>query len=106
MTGPQKTTCKSCGEPIMWVITEAGAKMPLDVTPSDAGTVLLTAHTPPIARVVSPGRRHACQYTGQKFYVTHFSTCRHASLHRKVAARRVTPPAMPQDGLFSEASGR
>ncbi|MGH3795990.1 MAG: hypothetical protein ACRDSP_13995 [Pseudonocardiaceae bacterium] len=101
--GLEKTTCKSCGDVIMWVVTVDGKRMPIDGEPTETGTVSLTGHVPPLARVVSRTGR----YPGQRLYVSHFATCRHADLHRKpVATRRITPPAMPQEGLFSEVSGR
>ncbi len=100
MTGqrPAKATCKSCGEPIIWVITEEGKRMPLDAEPTELGTVAVREHDG-AARVVSRNGR----YPGQKLYVSHFATCRFSQAHRKpIAPRTAAPAAMPQDGLFSE----
>lgn len=101
MTGPRpaKTTCKSCGEPIIWALTENSKRMPVDAEPDETGTLVLSPGPQPTATVVSKGGREP----GVKLYRSHFGSCRAADRHRKpVAARRITPPAMPQDGLFSE----
>jgi hypothetical protein len=99
MSAPSRTTCRSCNEPIIWVVTEQGKRMPLDVEPTETGTVALREQTPGVGRVVSRNGR----YPGQKLYVSHFATCRFSQAHRKpVAPRPITPSAMPQDGLFSE----
>ncbi|MGH3834158.1 MAG: hypothetical protein ACRDSF_00420 [Pseudonocardiaceae bacterium] len=95
--GLSKASCKSCGDVILWAVTFEGKRMPLDVEPTELGTVSLSGHTPPIARVVSKIGR----YPGQKLYVSHFASCRTADQHRK-AKPRPPAPALPQDGLFSE----
>lgn len=101
MTGqrPARATCRSCNEPVIWVVTEKHQRMPVDAEPTETGTLALSDHVLPLARVMSKAGR----YPGQKLYVSHFATCRFAPAHRKPAADRpAAPPAMPQDGLFSE----
>lgn len=33
--------CRSCGAPILWVVTENGKRMPLDAEPTEAGKVII-----------------------------------------------------------------
>lgn len=97
---PAKSTCDSCGDPIIWAVTEAGKRMPVDVEPTETGNLILSGQGQILTvTVVSKTGR----YPGQKLNTSHFATCKHAKRHRKqVTARPVTPPAMPQDVLFTE----
>lgn len=55
-------TCRSCGAPVVWVVTARGKRMPLD---------------PPLVTVVDDdGRTHRGR-------VSHFATCPDASKHRR-----------------------
>lgn len=71
-----KATCSSCGRNILWTVTEAGKRMPVDAEPAGKVTVLVKnpddAGTP-----ISKSRDH---------YVSHFATCAHAASHRKPKA--------------------
>lgn len=99
MTGqrPPRSTCRSCGELIFWASTDQG-KMPVDDEPDPAGNLLLTPGLYPKVTVVSQGGRAP----GTALYRSHFASCSEAQRHRKpVSARRVAPPAVPQEGLFS-----
>lgn len=101
MTGqcPRKASCHSCGEPIVWCRTETGKRMPVNVEPVTEGNLVLIPGPLPEVRSASRGGREP----GQLLYVSHFATCKTASRHRKAGTPRATPPpAMPQDGLFSE----
>ncbi len=57
-------TCKSCGEYIVWVKTEAGKNMPVDADSFDEGDDLLW----------DPDK-----------HISHFATCPNADKHRKRA---------------------
>lgn len=98
---PRVTPCPACDDPIIWAVTEAGNKTPVDVGPAEHGTIALSGHVPPVARVVSKTGREP----GTKLYVSHFATCK-AAKHRKAPTQRPPVPAMPQGGLFSERSVR
>lgn len=58
-------TCKSCGQPIRWVSTEAGNAHPLDAKPEKRWVV----DRNDVGRVV-------------EVYVSHFATCPNANQHR------------------------
>jgi hypothetical protein len=66
-------TCASCGAAIIWTITEAGKRMPVDAVPAGKVTVLVRdphgGSTP-----ISKSRDH---------YVSHFATCPNAQQHRR-----------------------
>ncbi len=70
--------CRTCKAQVIWVKTEKGRSMPVDVDPVDGGNIMLMEHygQPPIARMVAP-------VEGVKCYVSHFATCKHADQHRK-----------------------
>lgn len=59
--------CKSCGAPILWVRTEAGASMPLNL-PAQPRIVLVPSTG--AARVMDT-------------YASHFASCPNATEHRK-----------------------
>src|SRR5437660_1312391 len=97
MTGQRSRTCGSCGDLILWAVTGAGKRMPVDVEPSPEGNLALNSALTPTVRVVPPHLR----YPGQKLYTSHFATCRGADRHRKT--RSLAPKAKPlaeQDALF------
>jgi hypothetical protein len=65
----ERGQCKSCSAHVLWVVTESGARMPLDAEPErrfvvDSGT------NPMRARV-------------RNTYVSHFATCPNAERWRK-----------------------
>jgi hypothetical protein len=71
--------CRDCDAPIVWCLTEAGKRMPVNAKPVRKVTVLVRdpqgGSTP-----ISKSRDH---------YVSHFATCPNAQQHRK----RSTAPA-------------
>lgn len=70
--------CTGCGADIIWTVTAAGKRMPVDATPVGKATVLRTnPHDAlsPFSRVVDQ-------------FVSHFATCPKAA-----AFRSSTPPA-------------
>lgn len=79
---PAPGNCRSCGAPVLWVRTERGKLMPLDVFPSDAGNVSID--TPDQRATVLTGlflenarRGHAT------LYKSHFASCPKADEHRQ-----------------------
>jgi hypothetical protein len=73
-----KARCTSCQAEILWTVTEAGKRMPVDATPAGKVTVLVKnpdgSDTP-----VSKSRDH---------YVSHFATCPSAAKHRAPKAEK------------------
>jgi hypothetical protein len=61
------SACKSCGQPIRWLATPTGGKMPVD------------AHT------AAPQDRVFNRLAG---HISHFATCPSAAKHRKRQSRR------------------
>lgn len=72
--------CRSCGAKIIWSVTEAGKRMPVDAEPAGKVTVLVRNPEDP-ATPFSKVREH---------FVSHFATCPNAQSHRKK-----TTPAEP-----------
>lgn len=77
--------CKSCGAPIIWIKTAAGKAMPANPErliywerPGAAGKV-----------ITQDGRVKSCDFDGEPGkatgvgYVSHFSTCPNAAIHRR-----------------------
>lgn len=79
--------CKSCGAPIIWAKTAKGKAMPLDDTPTPAGTFILleaNALTNDLSAVTAPK-----EYDGKRprpRYTSHFATCPQAHQHRRAGA--------------------
>lgn len=77
-------TCRSCGAPITWVITEKGHRMPLDRDPHPEGNIVPATVTGPYdlvevrARVLSGDELH-----GATAWRSHFVTCPNSARHRK-----------------------
>ena len=77
-------TCRSCGSPIRWVMSEKGHRIPLDPDPVENGNLVPytipttgTFGVPTIrARVADPG-------SVTPAWVSHFATCPNAARHRK-----------------------
>jgi hypothetical protein len=70
----ETSTCRSCGAPIIWVLTEAGKRMPLDAKPEKRWTI------DPLALRLNPDAPRA--RLGDT-HVSHFATCPNAAQHRK-----------------------
>jgi hypothetical protein len=68
-----------CRAPIIWAITQAGKRMPVDAEPSDDGNVLLQpplndAARSPRATVVNPASPPLDGWDGTLHH-SHFTTC-------------------------------
>lgn len=61
-----RSACRSCGAPIVWVVTESGKRMPLDAKPE---------------------KRFVVDVDGKAYvrdtYVSHFAHCPNAAQHRR-----------------------
>ncbi len=74
--------CSSCGQDIIWTITEAGKRAPFDAKP--AGKVTFLARNPDGSDTpISKQRDH---------YISHFATCPKAAQHRTKAPKSTRPP--------------
>lgn len=72
--------CESCQAPIIWAVTAAARRMPVDYTPADGGNIALRpGPQAPIAAVLSV----AAQFGRTDLRTSHFATCPHAALWRK-----------------------
>lgn len=77
--------CKSCKAKILWARTEYGNLMPLDFQPDHhKGNIALIDG---VAKVIKMGELFEEAYTGPR-YVSHWSTCPKAHLHRRSAKKR------------------
>lgn len=72
------TACRSCGEPMIWCLTEKGKRNPMDSEPSSAGKYRLDEQD----NEQGPLAVWAPDYGGER-YMSHFSTCPNAQTHRK-----------------------
>lgn len=74
------TNCRTCEAPIVWCITKAGKKMPLDADPVEDGKFYLLDEDEetPEARSVSGATLSA----GVDRYTSHFASCPEASSFR------------------------
>lgn len=76
--GPSR--CKGCHRAIVWALTEAGRRMPVDVEPVDGGEVELYAEYFPDGSPVDPGvqrvrARPADRPSSSPGWRCHFLTC-------------------------------
>lgn len=65
-------TCRSCGAPILWAVTNGGKRMPLDATPREGGRWVLGTNEHLSARPQTTLLGHD----------SHFATCPGAAAHR------------------------
>lgn len=86
-------TCRSCHAAVVWVVTTAGASMPLDPEPRADGNIEMTGRTrrtkqggmaPEVSYVPTQGALIA---SDEPRYVSHFATCPNAEQHRRPAHR-------------------
>lgn len=101
------TACRKCGASIYFVEI-AGKNMPIDATPSSAGTLAVRAEevrgrTILTARAVS---RTSPILPGETAYISHFATCPHANEFRQPSPSpsQSTPARRPiRPARFAEA---
>lgn len=101
---PQTATCSSCGAPILWLVTRAGQRIPVDPAELRAvPTAEVTRRREADLTYTHPGRRvHLVAESGETAWgyldeagdlvgrESHFATCPNASRHRTAAAQQ--PP--------------
>lgn len=75
--------CSSCGAEIIWTVTAAGKRMPVDSAPVGKVTVLRTN----AADALTPLSRQV------DHFVSHFATCPNAQQHRSVRPAAEKGPA-------------
>lgn len=68
------STCKFCGETVIWVKTRSDKNMPVDVDPSSDGNFVIHNEDEDNPRVLRMNREAAERYTGP-LYRCHFETC-------------------------------
>lgn len=81
--GAMSGACSSCGAPIVWAITEAGKRVPLDAKPI---RIAIVARDNDGAEILDNGARVIAR--GENGYVSHFATCPNAAAHRKPRATK------------------
>jgi hypothetical protein len=78
---PAPAECRSCHAAIVWAVTEAGRRMPLDVEPDPAGNLAIVEYladgTPVVA--FDAGARALLDLR----YLSHFATCPQAGDWRR-----------------------
>lgn len=79
--------CGSCHAEIEWVVTESGARMPLDVASVEGGNLTFTGRTVNGGREVRymkrQGREGGLLAEPAPTYVSHFATCPDAAQYRR-----------------------
>lgn len=74
--GVQRSKCKYCGRPILWVRTTDGKTMPIDPDPTPTGNVVAEDGTDgPRARVLTTAMEFNPAVHGHRRYTPHFATC-------------------------------
>lgn len=82
----RRATCRSCGAAIVWTLTEAGRRMPVDLEPADDGTLRLEESQDGSAVVYAFVVRGNVR-PREELYRSHFSTCPNATQHRNPRGR-------------------
>lgn len=70
--------CSACGAYMIWAITPAGARSPIDYSPSGQGNValaLVDGLGSPLAVTMSKGGLELARERGVQLRVSHFVTC-------------------------------
>jgi hypothetical protein len=78
--------CRSCGEKVVWTVTEHRKKMPVDLTPRQDGKFYLFRKPDRIEAVHTGGQDPRILNSlirGQAVYTSHFATCPAAGEHRR-----------------------
>lgn len=78
-------TCRSCGARIVWAVTSAGRRMPVDRESSEAGTVSLVvgAAGDLLALVLKGEGIRLARKHEHPLHTAHFATCPEAAKHRR-----------------------
>lgn len=84
MTGVLYRSCASCGARILWCVTPAGRRIPVDADPVPGGNLRLAGQPGGTTQATVAGAA-VDLFDGDdgSRYVSHFATCPHASEHRR-----------------------
>lgn len=76
------SACRSCGADIVWAVTAAGKRMPVDAEPVPEGNVALVdlASGEIHATVLGEGEALLAE---EPLHLSHFATCVFADQHRR-----------------------
>lgn len=77
--------CGSCGRRVWWVVTDRGARMPLDPGAHPMGVVEPRFEGGNRARIHSKAEAQARRLTGAELYMPHHATCPSVERHRGVS---------------------
>lgn len=78
--------CRTCGNPIMWVETSTGKRMPVDLNPTVRGNITLQRAGGKVYATVhasTAAAQLATEDPDVKTFISHFTTCPHARMHRR-----------------------
>jgi hypothetical protein len=70
------SVCNSCGARIRWAVMPSGKRMPLDVTASASGNLVVVEPQRMLVGFAQPG-------DSRPRYTSHFATCPNAAAHRR-----------------------
>lgn len=76
-------TCKSCGAKIIWAVTLAGKRMPVDAQSSERGNVELYDEGDHIRALIVNDATLFDDLAARPRHLPHFVTCPDADQHRK-----------------------
>lgn len=90
----KSAACSSCGATILWAITQAEKRIPLDATPIDDRTagqrglfmLVKRLDDTPLAWPVTIDTPDSFRDLQAAIYQSHFASCVHADRHRRSAA--------------------
>lgn len=77
--GPHVSACRTCRAPIIWAITQRGARMPVDAAPVPGGNVVLEHRKDGTVLARTQGELGGAAVR----HVSHFATCPGATHHRR-----------------------
>lgn len=94
-------TCRSCQARIVWAVTTAGKRMPLDAEPVERDGAVLAAHRtgPDQALAVRPITPTTDLWPDEHPARSHYATCPNADQHRTDTTRHDDRTAMPSDAV-------
>jgi hypothetical protein len=79
---PDLVPCRSCGEPILWCVTDKNRKaIPIDPEPDPGGNVIKLRREANGDKIVHIMRRD--ENAAQPRYNAHWATCPNADQHRR-----------------------
>lgn len=93
------TRCSSCDQPVRWVLTVAGKRMPLDPMPHPMGNVVFAiTGSKAVVQVVS---NQDLPTPGVSFR-SHFATCPDGPAHRRSKVTTIPPPRCAGCGMVMD----